>query len=58
MIGQGYDQILTQLAKNYKFVIRDDGLGIQLKMKAVDIILLVDWLDKRIPSQDLNLLNR
>ena len=58
MMGQVYDQVLTQLAESYKFVMRDDGLGVQLKMKTIDIILLVDWLDYYMPNQDLNLLNR
>ena len=28
LIDQAYDQILTQLAGGYEFVMKDDGLGI------------------------------
>ena len=33
--GYSYDQVLTQLVRQYKFVIRDNGLGIQLMMKTL-----------------------
>ena len=38
MTGQAYDQVLTQLAKGYEFVIKDDGLSIQLRMRTIDAI--------------------
>ena len=33
-----YDRVFTQLARSYEFVIKDDGLGVQLKMKAINIM--------------------
>lgn len=36
MMGQVYDWVLTQMAGSYKFVIRDDKLGVQRRMKAID----------------------
>ena len=41
-MSQMYDLVLTQLAENYKFVIKDDGLGLRLKMKVISIMPLVD----------------
>lgn len=57
MMGQAYDQVLTELAKSYKFIMRDVGSGVRLRMKAIDTMPLVDCLDGYMLSQDLNLLD-
>ena len=57
MMGQVYNRVFTQLARDYKFIIRDNGLDIQLRVKAISVILLIDWLDERMLSQNLNLLD-
>ena len=56
-MSQMYDLVLTQLAENYEFVIKDDGSGLQLKMKVIGIMPLMDKLDKHISNQDLNILD-
>ena len=38
-------------------IIKHNGLGIQLKMKAIGTMPLVNWLDGHMLSQDLNLLD-
>lgn len=35
MTGHVYNQIFTQLARNYEFVTRDESSGIRLRMKAI-----------------------
>ena len=42
MTGQTYDRVLTKLAGSYEFVIRDDGLGVQPRIKVIDAMFLVD----------------
>ena len=37
---------------------RNNELGVQLKVKASSKIFLADWLEKYILSQDQNLLNQ
>ena len=39
MIDQAYNQVVTELTRDYEFVIRGDGLGIQLKIKPIYAIL-------------------
>ena len=57
MTGQAYERVLTQLAESCEFVMRDAGLGVRVRIKSIGIMVLVDWLDKHISSQDLNLLD-
>ena len=57
MTGQTYDQIPTQFARSYEFIMRNDGLGIQLRIQVIGAMLLVDWLDWHLLSQYLNLLD-
>lgn len=57
MIGQVYDRIFTQLARDYEFIIRNDELGVWLRIKVIDIIYLMDWLDEYMLSHHLNLLD-
>ena len=45
-----YDQVLTQKVRGYEFVIRDDRSDVRLRMKAINAIPLVDWLDRHILS--------
>lgn len=56
MTGQEYDWILIPLARDSKFVIRYNCLGLWLKIKTISTIFLVDRLDRYILSQDRNLL--
>ena len=35
LIGQAYNQVLTQLVQGYEFVMKDGGLDICLRMKAL-----------------------
>ena len=39
MTGQAYSQVLIQLARDYEFVIRDNRLSVQLKIKAMGAML-------------------
>lgn len=39
MKSQAYNRVLTQLAKNYEIVIRNNKLGVQLTMKVIGEIL-------------------
>ena len=55
MGGPAYDQVLTQLAEDYEFIIRDNKLSIWLKIKAIARMFLTDWLDRCMPSQNLYL---
>ena len=47
---QAYNQVLNKLARSYEFIIRNDGLDVRLRIKAISAISLVDWFDRRIPS--------
>ena len=57
MKSKTYNQVLTQLVESYEFLIRDDGLGRQLRIKAIGAMLLDDFLDRSIWNQVLNLLD-
>ena len=35
MTGRTYDQVFIQLARGYEFIIIDDGLGLQLRIKTI-----------------------
>ena len=39
MIDQVYNQVLPQLARGYKFIIKDDELSIRMSIKTIDIML-------------------
>ena len=39
IISQKYDWVLFQLARGYQFVMIDDRLGVQLKIKSIEIML-------------------
>ena len=40
------------------FIKKDDKLGVQLRIEVFSLILLLDWLDKHMPSQDATLMNQ
>ena len=37
-MGQTHDQVFTQLVRGYRFIMRDNGLDIQLKIKTIGAI--------------------
>ena len=37
-MGQAYDKVLIQLARSYKFLLRDNKLDIQLRMKTIGVV--------------------
>ena len=38
MTDQVYDQLLTQLTRGYEFVMKDDRLDVQMRIKTIDTI--------------------
>ena len=50
MISQKYNRVVAQLARGYKLVMKYDRSDIKLKMKAISVMLMIDLLDRHIPS--------
>lgn len=40
-----YAQLLTQLAGGYEFIMEDNGSSVQLRIKVMSVMLIVDWLN-------------